>query len=219
MAAILSQPQCVENRIAVLVMAAKWHVSFVAECSAWCQQLNSPGGGGAGARRFFLPSVPAITVASACGTGAAAAAAAGADADTVVVVATSTSLSTDVASLLVFVLPVFMDSCEELPGDSRGDILDSSNPLECELFRECTPLVWTLRPVLVATTGGGADCGRGGGGAGRFFRCGLLGAADFVVCGGGAEERSDVEIAEAGRVFPLGGRWSNCDMDCELDML
>ncbi len=50
-------------------------------------------------------------------------------------VATS-ELSIEVASMLVLVFAVFVDSREELPGDSNGDTLDSSKPLECELVRE-----------------------------------------------------------------------------------
>jgi hypothetical protein len=47
-----------------------------------------------------------------------------------------TSLSILVPSRLVLVLAVFVDSREEFPGDSNGDTLDSSKPLECELVRE-----------------------------------------------------------------------------------
>ena len=47
-----------------------------------------------------------------------------------------TSLSILVASKLVFVLAVLVDSLEEFPGDSNGETLDSSNPLECELVLE-----------------------------------------------------------------------------------
>ena len=58
----------------------------------------------------------------------------------------------------------------ELPGDSSGETLVSSNPLECELPRECT--CWLVGNVSVFTDKG-LLTGGGGAGACRFLRSGF----------------------------------------------
>ena len=99
-------------------------------------RVNGPlpgGGGGAGALRFFLFN---DVVASAIGAGISAL---NVDVEEAAVFCTISELSIDEASMLVFVLAlscVFVDSLDEFPGDSSGDMLASSKPLECELFRE-----------------------------------------------------------------------------------
>ncbi len=111
------------------------HMSPPCNLHRWAQksvksQCYSPGTGGAGAFFFFLlagagPSAIAFGIS--------------AFTDTEDVLLTISELSIDEASMLVLVLAlscVLVDSREEFPGDSRGDMFVSSNPLECELFLE-----------------------------------------------------------------------------------
>ncbi len=144
---------------------------------------HSPGGGGGGALRFLRLS----DAASAMGGGTSGFAAA---------CGLSPLLSMEDASRLVFVFElscVLVDSLDEFPGDSRGDMFASSKPLECELLREwsrffaldcvwsaCTATVSSvvedaLLEVVVVIGGVTAPGGGGGAGALRFVRAGLLG--------------------------------------------
>ena len=141
------------------------------------------GGGGAGALRFFLLS---DVVPSAIGAGISALNVE--DDEEAAALCTISELSIDEASMLVFVLAlscVFVDSLDEFPGDSSGDMFASSNPLECELFLEwwsllCSFVTDTVNDSEVDTLGVGATAvaapgGGGGAGAFRFVRGGLLG--------------------------------------------
>jgi len=66
-----------------------------------------------------------------------------------------------------------------LPGDSRGETLASSKPLECELPRECAGFMEVDGAWMVSTESGLFIGGPGGAGACRFLRCDFSGAAPF----------------------------------------
>ena len=134
------------------------------------------GGGGAGAFRFFLLRE---VVPSAMGSGRSAFVV------VVVVLCTMSELSMEEASMLVLVFAlscVLVDSREEFPGDSSGDMLASSKPLECELFREWWSLLcwWLVTDTVNDSDAAEAPApaapgGGGGAGAFRFVLGGLFG--------------------------------------------